>query len=78
MALDRQLEQARFGPREVATLTDAYELTLHELKLKDRTDPITELLAAKVIQIFRLGERDPKIIANRAITELGARPFPEN
>jgi hypothetical protein len=78
MALYRELEQARFEPREVATLSEAYEMTLHQLRLKDRSDPMTELLAAKVIQVFRLGERDPKVIANRAIAELGARPLREN
>ena len=78
MALYRKLEQAKFEPRDVATLSEAYELTLHQLRLTDRTHPITELLAAKVIQVFRLGEHDPRIIARRAIAELGARPFSEN
>ena len=59
-------------------MTEAFDPTLRQLGLSDRTDPITELLAAKVIQVFRLGERDPKTISDRTIRELGARPISES
>jgi len=70
------LQQASFGPAEVAILTDAYDSTLSLLRLIDRTDPVCELVAAKVILVYRLGEHDPAKICARAIKELGI-PVPE-
>jgi hypothetical protein len=46
------------------------------LRLHDRTDPVCELIAAKIVQVFRMGERDPARICARAIKELGI-PMPE-
>jgi hypothetical protein len=74
--IHRLLQEASFGPEEVRRLTSAYEAALQLLQLKDRTDPVCELVAAKVIQVYRLGERDPSRICARAIKELGI-PMPE-
>ena len=41
------------------------------LRLKDRTDPLTETVAQKIIDVFRNGERDPPRICARALLELG-------
>jgi hypothetical protein len=41
------------------------------LQLKDRNDPITELIAAKIIEIAREGERDAAVIRDRTIQVLG-------
>jgi hypothetical protein len=40
-------------------------------RLDDRADPITEIIATKVIEVFQSGERDPTEICNRTIKELG-------
>ena len=72
MAIRRQLSQASFGP--VKCMTDAYECALKELRLKDRDDPVTELLAAKIIQVFRLGETEWEKLCDRVIKELGVGP----
>ena len=74
MAIYRLLSQASFGPDAVRSMTAAYECVLRELHLKNREDPITELIAAKIIQVFRLGETDSEKLCERAIKELGARP----
>lgn len=52
-------------------MTAAYEAALRALRLKDRSDPITELIARKIIEIVRSGEHDPPRICARAIKELG-------
>jgi hypothetical protein len=70
------LREASFGPHEVRSLTSAFDAALQLLRLKDRADPICELIAGKIIQIYRLGERDPAKICARAIKELGI-PMPE-
>jgi hypothetical protein len=70
------LQEASFGPEEIKGLTLAYEATLALLHLKDGTDPVCELIAAKIIKVYREGERDPARICARAIKDLGI-PMPE-
>ena len=74
MAIHRQLSQASFGPDAVHRMTAAYECVLQQLQLEDRNDPMTELIAAKIIQVFRLGETEPQTLCERAIRELGVQP----
>lgn len=76
MAINRLLKEAAFGPEDVRRMTAAYEAALRLLQLKDHNDPVTELVAAKIIQIFRLGEIDPPRICARALKELGV-PIPD-
>jgi hypothetical protein len=64
-------EGGSFTPEDVAVLGTACEGILVALRLHDRDDPITEIIATKVIEIFRSGERDPTRISNRTIEELG-------
>jgi hypothetical protein len=44
---------------------------LTTLCLKDRNDPLTELIAKKIIKIAQTGIKDPAEICERAIRELG-------
>ena len=74
MAIRRQLSEATFGAADIKILTAAYDCALDKLDLKDREDPITELIAAKIIQVYRLGEHDADRLCNRAISELGITP----
>jgi hypothetical protein len=64
-------ETAAFGPDEILCMTEAYEDALGSLRLVDRNDAVTEIVARKIIDIFRTGERDPQRIAALAIEELG-------
>jgi hypothetical protein len=64
-------EGGSFTPEEVTVLGTAYEAILVVLRLNDRMDPITEIVATKVIEVFQSGERDPAQICNRTIKELG-------
>ena len=50
----------------------AYEQTLRTLRLKDRNDPITQLVAGKIIAVGRLGIEDPAEISKLALRELGS------
>jgi hypothetical protein len=76
VAIQRLLQQAAFGPDEIRRLSAAYDAALDLLRLKDRNDPICELIAAKIIQVYRLGESDPPRLCARAIKELGV-PLPD-
>jgi hypothetical protein len=55
-------------------MTAAYEDALRVLRLADRQDPITELVAKKVIEAAQLGERDPMRLCEKALTDLGINP----
>ena len=48
----------------------AYEQALAELGLKDRNDPLTEIIAKIIIEIAQTGEKDPKAICALAISRL--------
>lgn len=70
MAIYRLLQHAAFGPEEIERMTTAYEDALRELRLSDRTDPLTEIVAKKIIEIAQTGERDPARIRAKAIEAL--------
>ena len=76
MPIQRLLCEASFKPEDIARLSLAYDAALELLRLHDRNDPICELLAAKIIAIYRLGERRSPHICARALKELGV-PLPE-
>ena len=76
MAIYRLLREASFDQPDIDRMTAAYETALKTLRLADRTDPLTELIAKKIIDVARHGERDPAHICARAIRELGV-PLPE-
>jgi hypothetical protein len=74
MAIYRLLKFAAFDPEMIASMTAAYEDALRVLRLADRQDPITELVARKIIQVARSGGRDPTQIREQALKELGINP----
>ena len=58
MAIYRLLKTLRWV--RIAVLTEAYEQTLEKLGLVDRSDPITQIVAKKIIEIGQRGVRDPE------------------
>lgn len=58
------------GPEEIDRLGSAYELTLKALYLKDRNDPLTELIAKKVIEVGQTGVKEPAQISALTIKSL--------
>jgi hypothetical protein len=59
MPIHRLLETGVFAPEEVAMMSGVFEDVLHLLGLVDRTDPVTTMVATKVIELAQAGERDP-------------------
>ena len=70
MAIYRLLKNGVFGPDDVKVLTTAYEEALRVLRLKDRSDPATEMIAKKIIELAQRGERDPARLREYAIRGL--------
>jgi hypothetical protein len=71
MPIYRLLQNMPMGPDEIARLTTAYEETLRAIGLVDRNDPITEMIARKIIEIGQRGVRDPMLLSELTIKEMG-------
>jgi hypothetical protein len=64
-------EGTSLGPEEVGRLNDSYKRTLRALNLIDRNDPLTEIVAKKVIEIGLDGICAPTDIAKAVAKSLG-------
>jgi hypothetical protein len=73
MAIYRLLKNCPLGPIEIGRVTAAYEQALHILCVKDRDDPLTEMIAKTVIKIAQTGVKDSAQISALAIKELEIR-----
>lgn len=71
LAIYRILQNSPLGPEEITRLSSAYEQALRTIGVQDRNDPLTELIARKIIEIGQTGLTDPATICLRAIEELG-------
>ena len=70
MPIIRLLEHEAFGPEDISVITTAFEGALSTLGLVDRTDPLTELVAKRIIECAQTGERDPIRLRDCAIKSL--------
>ncbi len=73
MAIYRLIANGSFGQMEIEVMSAAYESALVNLGIANRDDPITELLAKAIVNVVATGERDPKLVEQRAINALGVR-----
>jgi hypothetical protein len=68
-----RLQTANLKPEMVSRITAAYEQALHTLCVQDRDDPLTEMVASKIIKIAQTEVFAPAEIAALAIKELEMR-----
>jgi hypothetical protein len=71
MPINRLIAQGSFDRLAVKRLQEAYEIALKALRLVDRNDPLTELVARKIIQVGANRTDDPAQLSKLAIKELG-------
>jgi hypothetical protein len=71
MAIYRLLQGAAFDADDIRIMSAAYETALERVRLKNRQDPLTELIAHKIIEVYQNGERDPVQVCSAALRELG-------
>jgi hypothetical protein len=74
MAIYKLLQNTAFEPKDIERLVAAYEQTLRALRLKNRSDSITQLVAEKILAIGQLGIEDPAKISELALKELDVSP----
>jgi hypothetical protein len=66
MPILRLLQDGVYGPSEIEIMKSAYEQALKISDLLDHTSAAAELLAFRVVALFKSGETDPHLIARRA------------
>ena len=71
MTIYRMLQKTPLGPEDTERLVKAYKAALHEIGLKDRDDPLTQIIARKIIEVGQTGTLDPAQISRLAIKKLG-------
>jgi len=76
VAIYRLLKFSAFEPEAITRMTTAYEDALCALGVADRQDPVTEIVAKKIIEIAQQGERDSVRLHQRALAELGFATIP--
>jgi hypothetical protein len=62
-----EAEAGAFGPDDVRALASAFEASLRELGLVDRSDPAVVLVAKRVIAFAKEGSRDPILLRDRVV-----------
>jgi len=67
--IDRLLADRKLGPEEIKRLNAAYVYALRSLSVVDRNDPLTEMLARRIIEVGAT-ETDPAKISEIAIKRL--------
>ena len=67
MPIHDLVKQHAFAPDEIKVLVAAFEEALQELQLKDRTDPATMLVAKRIVELAKEGERDPIRLVKAAV-----------
>jgi hypothetical protein len=56
-----------FTPEEIAVIATAFEDALNVLGLVDRKDPAVTMIAKRMIEIARGGERDPILLREAVV-----------
>jgi hypothetical protein len=74
MAIYRLLQQSAFLPEDIAPIVAAYEDCLRILKMTNRSDPLTEIIAKTIFEIAQTGVRDPIQLRERALAQIRTPP----
>ena len=64
------LQGRAYGPEDIKVMSTAFAGALNALGLMDRGDPLNELVARKIIEIAKTGERNPSRLRDRALKSL--------
>ncbi len=71
MAIYRRLSGLTISFDDKARMGIAYELLLTKLRLSDRDDPVTELIATRIIEAFESGVKEPIDLCSHVMSRLG-------
>jgi hypothetical protein len=72
----RLFKDQAFAPEHCEAMAAAFEAALLELNLKNRDDPLCELVAKKIIELGQQGVRNPQLLRQFAVRDLGLNGTP--
>jgi hypothetical protein len=58
-----------FEPEDIQRMSDAFIVVCEKLRLTDRNDPLTEIVARKIIELAQRGVRDSDALLERTLSE---------
>jgi len=70
MPIGRLLEPGVFEPEQVTMLARVFGDMRQTLGLVDRTDRVTRMIAGKLLELARTGERDPERLKQLTLAAL--------
>ena len=68
------LHGQEFDPETKRIMGIALEMTLAALRLTDRDDPIVAIVAKRIIELAKAGERNPDLLSDLALSDLRDPP----
>jgi hypothetical protein len=74
MPITQFLDGFKFDPEAKRVMGVAFEMTRAALRLTDRDDPVIAIVAKKIIELAKEGERNPDVLCERALNDLRASP----
>ena len=63
-----------FSPEEIFVITTAFEDALRVLGLANRKDPAVSMVAKRMLEIARRGERDPMLLREAVLNSFRIDP----
>ena len=74
MPITEFLDGYKFDPETKRVMGIALEMARAALRLTDRADPVVAVVAKKIIELAKAGERNPNMLCELTLSEL--RPPP--
>jgi hypothetical protein len=74
MPIRSHLNGQRFDPETIRVMGLAYEMALIALRLTDRGDIANDVVAHKIIEHTKTGERDPEQLCEAVLKQWRAAP----
>jgi hypothetical protein len=62
-------------PEDITVMTAAHGIVLEQLNVTDRKSATAFLIAKTVIEIAKIGERDPRVLSEKVIQALQSPPW---
>jgi len=66
--------RAAFDPQTLQLMQFAHERTCKLLNIRDKSDPMAEIIAKEIIRLASRGEREPQRMSRLAAKALGQLP----
>ena len=67
------LKQSGFQPEHAKAMGEAFEASLADTGLKNRDDPLCQLIAKKIIELGQQGIHSPELLRKFALRDLGIK-----